>query len=138
MSLRTVFLTAFIILAMSAPTAYAQLTIPWTTIDGGGGVSSGGVFTLTGTIGQPDAATPTAGGAFTITGGFWADAPVSCRADFNQSGVVSVQDIYDFLTSWNSQAGQSAPGLSADFNSTGDVTVQDIFDFLSAWANDCP
>ena len=43
----------------------------WSTIDGGGGPSSGGSFSLNGTIGQPDASAPMSGGAFTISGGFW-------------------------------------------------------------------
>ncbi len=43
------------------------------TIDNGGGRATGGDFSLTGTIAQPDATTPTArGGNFQLTGGFWA------------------------------------------------------------------
>ena len=45
-------------------------TLPWATIDGGGGLTSGGSFSLHGTVGQPDAGVMS-GGAFTITGGFW-------------------------------------------------------------------
>lgn len=37
----------------------------------GGGASSGGAFTLRGTIGQPEAGVMT-GGAFRLHGGFWA------------------------------------------------------------------
>jgi hypothetical protein len=43
----------------------------WYTIDGGGGTSSGGSFTLSGTIGQPDAGGPMVGGSYSLTGGFW-------------------------------------------------------------------
>lgn len=50
--------------------ATAQYSIGWHTIDGGGGTSSGGDFTITGTIGQPDAGTMS-GGDFTLQGGFW-------------------------------------------------------------------
>ncbi len=43
------------------------------TIDGGGGTSSGGDFVLSGTIGQPDASVETSrGGDFALAGGFWA------------------------------------------------------------------
>ena len=43
------------------------------TIDGGGGTSSGGAFSLTGTIGQHDASPVTSsGGGFLLSGGFWA------------------------------------------------------------------
>ena len=52
-------------------TAFAQsYSIDWFTIDGGGGTSTGGVYSVSGTIGQPDAGTMT-GGNFTIDGGFW-------------------------------------------------------------------
>jgi hypothetical protein len=39
-------------------------------VDGGGGTSTGGVFSLSGTIGQPDASS-SSGGAYTVKGGFW-------------------------------------------------------------------
>ena len=44
--------------------------IAWFTMDGGGGTSTGSGFTLTGTIGQPDAGAMS-GGHFTLVGGFW-------------------------------------------------------------------
>jgi hypothetical protein len=47
-------------------------SIDWHTIDGGGGTSTGGVFTVSGTIGQPDADGPMIGGSYSLTGGFWA------------------------------------------------------------------
>ena len=50
--------------------ANAQYAIDWFTVDGGGGVSSGGNFSLTGTIGQPDVGT-LSGGNYTLQGGFW-------------------------------------------------------------------
>ena len=53
------------------PVAQAQsYAIDWFTIDGGGGASTGGVFTVSGTIGQPDAGSMT-GGNFGLVGGFW-------------------------------------------------------------------
>jgi hypothetical protein len=42
----------------------------WVTIDGGGGVSTGGEYSLSGTIGQPDAGVMS-GGKFSLIGGFW-------------------------------------------------------------------
>ena len=41
------------------------------TVDGGGGTSSGGDYTLSGTIGQPDTSPLMSGGDFTIMGGYW-------------------------------------------------------------------
>ena len=50
--------------------AWGQYSLDWSTIDGGGGTSTGGVYSVTGTIGQPDAGTMS-GGNFTLEGGFW-------------------------------------------------------------------
>jgi len=47
-------------------------SIDWFTMDGGGGTSTGGVYSVSGTIGQPDAnAPPLTGGNFSLIGGFW-------------------------------------------------------------------
>ena len=56
--------------------ASAQSGGPWTikssTLDGGGGVSTGGVWKVTGTIGQADAtASKSTGGTWSEQGGFW-------------------------------------------------------------------
>ena len=45
-------------------------SIDWSSINGGGGTSTGGVYSVSGTIGQPDAGTMN-GGAYSLTGGFW-------------------------------------------------------------------
>lgn len=59
-------------LALVGPTAQAQtFSIDWSKISGGGGTSTGGVFQVTGTIGQADAGGPMTGGNFSLTGGFW-------------------------------------------------------------------
>jgi hypothetical protein len=49
----------------------APFTLDWWSVDGGGGTSSGGAYTLSGTIGQVDAATAR-GGDYALAGGFWA------------------------------------------------------------------
>jgi hypothetical protein len=45
-------------------------SIDWSKIAGGGGTSTGGVYAVNGTIGQPDAGA-LSGGTFTLQGGFW-------------------------------------------------------------------
>jgi len=52
--------------------ALAQYAINWHTIDGGGGTSTGGVYSVSGTIGQPDAGATMTNGQYAVTGGFWA------------------------------------------------------------------
>ena len=67
--------TLLLYLALCAA-ASAQSGGPWSitssTLDGGGSRATGGAWTLTGTIGQPDA-TPAVftGGPWTGSGGFW-------------------------------------------------------------------
>jgi hypothetical protein len=50
--------------------AWGQYSVDWFTMDGGGGTSTGGVYTVSGAIGQPDAGAMT-GGNYTLVGGFW-------------------------------------------------------------------
>jgi len=52
--------------------ASAQYSINWHTIDGGGGTSTNGQYSVSGTIGQPDAGLTMTNGSYTLTGGFWA------------------------------------------------------------------
>lgn len=52
--------------------AFAQggYDLSWWTVDGGGGESTGGSYTLGGIIGQPDAGA-LSGGDYTLSGGLW-------------------------------------------------------------------
>ena len=60
-----------VVLAFLTGTGQAQsFSIPWFTTDGGGGPSSGGTFTLNGTVGQPDAGAMSSGN-YSLAGGFW-------------------------------------------------------------------
>jgi len=56
--------------ALSLAATQAQYSIDWFTVDGGGGTSTGGVYTVSGTIGQPDAGAMRAGN-YSLVGGFW-------------------------------------------------------------------
>ena len=66
---KTLILAGAGILATAA--SAQNYSIDWFTIDGGGGTSTGGVYTVNGTIGQPDAGGPVTGGGYSLTGGFW-------------------------------------------------------------------
>ena len=68
------FVWAAVGLVWATAGARAQtFTISPSVIAGGGGTSTGGVFSVSGTIGQP-AAGSMAGGNFAIQGGFWSSA----------------------------------------------------------------
>src|SRR2546423_10495314 len=54
-------------LAINARAA-ASYSIDWFTVDGGGGTSTGGSYSLSGTIGQPDAGR-LSGGSYVVNGG---------------------------------------------------------------------
>jgi hypothetical protein len=59
---------AFAVIAIAAQAQ--DYKIDWFTMDGGGGTSTGGVYSVSGTIGQPDAG-QMSGGSYTLDGGFW-------------------------------------------------------------------
>ena len=58
----------FVVCAVRAQTNYS---IDWFTIDGGGGTSTGGVYAVSGTIGQADAGGAMTNGQYSVVGGFW-------------------------------------------------------------------
>ena len=63
----------FILWSLMPPViGFAQsYNIDWYKVSGGGGTSTGGVYTVSGTIGQPDASGAMSGGQYSVTGGFW-------------------------------------------------------------------
>lgn len=75
-SYRALFVMAkfFCLLALTCGlSAGAQsYSINWYKIAGGGGTSTNGQYSLSGTIGQPDASLAMTGGNYSLTGGFWA------------------------------------------------------------------
>ncbi|MFN0011530.1 MAG: hypothetical protein ACKVS8_07790 [Phycisphaerales bacterium] len=109
---RTYVVLACAALAWTCASASAQLAIPWHTIDGGGGTSTGGTFSLSGTIGQPDAGGPMTGGTFSLTGGFWAGsaAAPSCPLDYNLDGSLNPDDLGDFITDYYTVPHVPGPG----------------------------
>ena len=70
----------FIVLMVLNAAVYSQtggnFTITKSSIDGGGGVSDGGGFVVSGTIGQIDASNELIGGNFKLTGGYWAQKTI--------------------------------------------------------------
>ena len=138
MNLRLLTIAAALLLPAYA--ANAQLSISWYTIDGGGGTSTGGSFTLRGTIGQHDAAAPLSGGSFTLSPGFWpgpADAPIGCgTADFDGDGDIGTDaDIEAFFACLAGNCCPTCFVLGADFNADGDIgTDADIEAFFRVLA----
>jgi len=110
-------------------------SIPWSTIDGGGTLNAtGGSYTLSGTIGQPDAGSPMTGGSFSLTGGFWAgvNSAPPCPADLNGDGSLNFLDVSAFLGAFG------AMDPIADFQPDGSFNFLDVSAFLAAFGAGCP
>ncbi len=127
---------AMVLLTMTTPAAVAQmgpnLDLTWSTIDGGGGTSSGGGFTLTGSIGQPDAGAMS-GGGLQLAGGFWgAGGPPPCYPDCNANVALTVADFTCFQTKF------VAGDPYADCNASGTLTVADFTCFQTQFVAGCP
>ena len=104
--------------------------LSWSTIDGGGGVSIGGPYVLTGTIGQPDADWME-GDSYEVLGGFLPGGPL-CMVDFG--------DFANFAVHWLetpcSELNDWCSG--ADLNQVDDVDFLDLDIFVDSWLGSCP
>ncbi len=108
-----------------ASVAFADYKIVWITIDGGGGgISSGGQYVLTGTIGQPDAGF-SAGGNYELLGGFWPGGPL-CFVQFD--------DFARFAEYWL----EAGPDLPADLDGSQNVDLRDLKLLVDIWLCSCP
>ena len=133
-------LSMMCVCAAGAATAFAgpsggSFEITWYTIDAGGtNNASGGNFTLSGTIGQPDAGAEMTGGQFSLTGGFWPGVQngPDCPGDLNGDGMLNFFDVSAFLTAYN------AMDPTADFNNDGMFNFFDVSAFLQAYNMGCP
>lgn len=68
--MKRLFLLVYLVLMPAAGFAQSY-SIDWYKIAGGGGTSTGGTYSVSGTIGQHDAGVTMTGGSYSLTGGFW-------------------------------------------------------------------
>lgn len=126
-------------LAWADSTGAGTLDLSWHTIDGGGGTSTGGTFSISGTIGQCDAGMALTGGSFGLVGGFWAAPAVlsapPCPADFDGSHVVNGIDLAILLGQWSGAAvyAPCPPFKLQDLNHDCRVNGLDLAILLAAW-----
>ncbi len=102
-----VLLLGLLAVSWSVLAQTGDFDLPWFSVDGGGGTSSGGDFTLDATIGQPDASNALKGGDFALRGGF-------------QAGVVdgvppNILCVYDTIEPFGSIQRPEAINAVADF-----------------------
>ena len=116
-------LSAVVLTALFVSTsAGADYEISWYTIDGGGGTSSGGAYSFTGTIGQPDADW-SEGGGYELLGGCWPGGPL-CFVEFD--------DFARFAQMWLNM------DLAGDLDNDQDVDFGDLSEFADWWLCYCP
>lgn len=133
------FLCAFTVLAMFSFCAGAlaqSYSIDWYKIAGGGGTSTGGVYSVSGTIGQHDATANGAmtGGNYSLTGGFWAlisvvqtaGAPTLYISHAGSAVTVYWQDV----SGWTLQQNSSL-SVPANWSSSSGVTISNGTNYLN-------
>ncbi|MCC6676664.1 MAG: hypothetical protein IT436_05925 [Phycisphaerales bacterium] len=127
---RATVLAGSVLLAAASQATAQPYEIRWYTIDGGGGTSSGGVYTLSGTAGQHDAGVLTAA-PWVLEGGYWPGVVAPCPADLNGDGLVDFADYLEFLNLYD------AGDLRVDFNGDGLVDFADYLEFLNLYDAGC-
>ena len=111
------------ILLFSLP-VFGDYEISWSTIDGGGGTSTGGQYLVRGTIGQHDAAY-SQGRQYELLGGFWPGEP-SCVIDF--------EHFARFAEYWL----ETGIDLPADLYEDNIIDGLDLKEFVDQWLYWCP
>ena len=108
--------------------------LSWSTIDGGGGRSTGGAYALTGTVGQPDAG-DMSGGDYALSGGLWpggTQALLQCFVNFEHFAVFALY----WLDTPCDEGNNFCDGADLDYY--GDVDLEDVKVLAYWWLNDCP
>ncbi len=114
--------------------SFAQsYSIDWYKIAGGGGTSTGGVYSVSSTIGQPDASGAMTGGSYSLTGGFWAiyavqtaGAPTLYISHAGNSVTVYWQNV----SGWNLQQNNNLT-VPAGWTGNGGVTTANGTNYLT-------
>jgi len=121
--------TLLVVCLLIALPALGGYDLSRSTIDGGG-VSSGGQYTLRGTVGQPDA-TYSAGGDYELLGGFWPGEPL-CTVNFYHFALFAEHWLQTDCNDLNNWCG------GADLDHMNDVDSNDLKLFVDEWLYYCP
>jgi hypothetical protein len=125
-----ILLAAFSGLSLLSAQTSGQYDLSWSTIDGGGGRSSGGQYELLSTIGQPDAAY-SAGGDYELLGGFLPGGPLC---------IVNFEHFAKFAEHWLDTPCDTDNNFcdGADLNHLDGVNKVDLRLFVEEWLCYCP
>jgi hypothetical protein len=130
----TMLLTALFVEPGPSPVLGQSYSIDWYKVAGGGGASTGGVYAVSGTIGQHDAGGPMTGGSYSLTGGFWALFSVVQTAgapalSISHSGNI-VTVFWQNVSGWNLQQNSSLT-VPANWTASGGVTTSNGTNYLN-------
>jgi len=114
--------------------AQGQYSIAWSKVSGGGGTSTGGVYTVSGTIGQHDSGGPMLGGNFSLTGGFWSlltvfQTPGAPYLFISHSGT-AVTIYWQNVSGWTLQQTSSTTSPTG-WSASGGVTTSSGTNYLN-------
>ena len=96
---------SFLLLSSALCACAQNYSINWYTISGASATSTGGVYSVTGTAGQPDVTSQTlTGGAYSVIGGFWSFL-----------GTAQGPPVADFVLTLQPNSLTSNPGCAVQF-----------------------
>ena len=125
----TTLIAAALSLALPTTALAQTFDLSWFSVDGGGDMfttGGGGVFELSGTIGQPEAGVVMSGGPFEMTGGFWPGAiggSIPCAGDLDGDGDTDLADLGILLADFGCASPGPCPG---DLDGDGDTDLADL------------
>ena len=111
-----------------------QYSIDWYKISGGGGTSTGSIYSVSGTIGQPDASGALSGGNYSVTGGFWSlisvvQTPGAPTLYISYSGN-TVMVYWQNVSGWSLQQNANL-ALANGWGASGGVTTSNGTNYLN-------
>jgi hypothetical protein len=132
--MKTLFAIVTLLVPFISPAQ--SYSIDWYKVSGGAGTSTGGVYAVSGTIGQHDAGGPMTGGNFSLTGGFWslisvvqtAGLPNLMISHAGNSVIVSWPNAGSYTLQQNSNVAAPAGWTTSSYaistsNGTNSVTI---------------
>ena len=111
-------------------------SVTWYKVAGGGGTSTGGIYSVSGTIGQHDAGGPLTGGTYSVNGGFWAfyavQTPGAPPLYITQAGN-TVTVYWQSVAGWSLQQNKSVT-VSNGWSASSGVTTSNGTNYLGVTA----
>ena len=125
--------TILVLICLISLNAFADYSIDWSTIDGGGGRSTGGDYSIVGTIGQADAG-EMSGGDYQLSGGFLPGGPMPALC------FVNFEHFAQFAMYWLDAPCDAGNNwcFGADLDLSFEVDIYDLGELAYFWLGECP